>query len=292
MCPEEEWLSAFDRGIRRIICKHSKGRSAAGNESPEIHQHREILFVLRGESEFPLNHKMFKVKAGDVVLIDHWDPHRYLYPPTDRNMLYLWFYLFPTHLNLLIHRIDQEGNVSYAIKWVELATDLKLVIDRRWDEFGKLTPKNALANLDCFLKQPLTMLLDEFRFYLQVNALKNEKTLTNNDIASSIQHIIEANTGRGCSLAQLEKLTGFNRFYISHLFKNAYGISIGDYINRVRLVFFETAKNRGFSHKQIAFELGFSTSSALLLWYRKAKAKIRYRHLRGKAASEKQRFKR
>ncbi|MBQ6471685.1 MAG: AraC family transcriptional regulator [Victivallales bacterium] len=266
---KEEWFSAFRRGIRRIVCEHSNGSPKTKNAPPGIHQHREILFVLRGESEFPLNHKIFKIKAGDVILINRWISHRVGYPPSDRNMVYLWFYLFPTHLNLLVHQVDQDGNVSYAIKWVELATDLKLVVERRWDELDKLSPENALANLDCFMRQPLTMLLDELRFYLRTSALKEEKTLTGNAIVNSIQQIIEAKIGRDCSLAQLEKFTGFSRFYISHLFKSAYGISIGEYINRVRLVFFESAKKQGFSHKQIASELGFSTSSALLMWYRK-----------------------
>ena len=271
---EQEWFSAFDHGIRRIICNYSAGKPRTENTDPDLHQHREILFVLRGESEFPLNHKVFKIRAGDVVLIDRWVSHRFGYPASDRNMLYLWIFLFPTHLNLLVHQIDPSGKVSYAVKWVELATDLKLVIDRHWDEFDKLAPENALANLDSFLRQPLTMLLDEFRFYLQINDLKDEKKQTTNEIVNSIQHIIEAKKGRDCSLAQLEKFTGFSRFYISHLFRDAYGISIGQYINRVRMIYFESAKKQGLNHKQIAFELGFSSNSALLMWYRKAKEKI------------------
>ena len=131
-----------------------------------------------------------------------------------------------------------------------------------------------MTNLESFLKQPLTMLLDEFRFYLRMNDSKDVKKPTNNEIVASIQQIIEAKKGRDCSLAQLEKFTGFSRFYISHLFKNAYGISIGDYINRVRMIFFESAKKQGLSHKQIAFELGFSSNSALLMWYRKNKEKF------------------
>ena len=269
-----ECFSAFDRGIRRIICKYSEGKPLTEEVSPEIHQHREILFILRGESEFPLNNRSFEVKPGDVILIDRWTPHRYGYSPSDRNMLYLWFYLFPTHLNLRIHQFDQDGNKNEVIRWGELPTDSKFAIDRRWDELDKLDPEAALENLEIFLKQPLTMLLDEFRFYHRMNDSKDEKKPTNTEIAASIQQIIEAKKGRDCSLTQLEKFTGFNRFYISHLFKNAYGISIGDYINRVRMIFFESAKKQGFSHKQIAFELGFSSNSALLMWYRKNKEKF------------------
>lgn len=274
MILEHECFSAFNRGIRRIICQYSKGKTQTNNDSSRIHQHREILFVLHGESEFILDHKSFKVKAGDVILIDRWLSHQYGYSSSDKNMLYLWFFLFPTHLNLLVHRIDDKGNVSNVIRWIELPADLKLVIDRHWDEFDKLSPEEATTYLNSFFKQPLTMLLDEFRFYIQINNPEMEKKQTQNNIVNSIQHIIETRKGRNCSLAQLEKFTGFSRFYISHLFKSAYGISIGDYINRVRMIFFESAKKQGLNHKQIAFELGFSSSSALLLWYRKAKEKI------------------
>ena len=268
---EETSFSAFSRGIRRVFCKHSNGKNRTVSKSPEIHPHREILFILQGESEFPLNHKTFKVKAGDVVLIDRWISHRFMYPPSDRDMLYLWFFFFPTHLNLLVHRVDSNGIVSYAVKWAELPADLKLIVERRWDEFDKLSPDEALQNLDLFMKQPLEMLLDEFRFFLKRDTLKEQKTFRNNDIVHSIKHIIEAKTGRDCSLAQLEKMTGYSRYYISHLFKEACGMSIGKYIDRVRLLFYESAKQRGFSCKQIASDLGFSTSSALLMWYRKQK---------------------
>lgn len=268
---EETCFSAFSRGIRRLLCKHSNGSARTGNEPLEIHPHREILFVLQGSSEFPLGGKTFKIKAGDVVLIDHWISHRLKYPPSDRDMLYLWFFLFPTHLNLLIHRVDETGRLHSVVKWVELPADLKLVVDRRWDEFDKLSPEEALPNLDLFLKQPLEMLLGEFRLYLKRGTLKEQKTFRNSDVVSSIKHIIEAKTGRDCSLAQLEKMTGFSRFYISHLFKASCGISIGEYIDRVRLIFYETAKQRGLSYKQIASDLGFSTSSALRTWYRKQK---------------------
>lgn len=227
--------------------------------------------MLQGESEMPLNHKVFKVKAGDVVLIDHWISHRPKYLSSERDMLYLWFFLFPTHLNLQVHRIDGTGNVSSVIKWVQLPADLKLIVDRRWDEFDKLSPEEALPNLDLFLRQPLEMLLGEFRLYLKRGTLKEQKTFRNGDIVSSIKHIIEAKTGRDCSLAQLEKMTGFSRFYIAHLFKASCGVSIGGYIDRVRLIFYEMAKQRGFSYKQIASDLGFSTSSALRTWYRKQK---------------------
>ena len=68
---------------------------------------------------------------------------------------------------------------------------------------------------------------------------------------------------------RLEKFTGFNRFYISHAFREMNGITIRDYIDKIRMNFFESALKRGLNYKQIAFELGFSNSSSLLTWFRR-----------------------
>ena len=271
--PGNELLAAFDGGIKTIICKHSPGKPQPENRSPGIHQHREILFVLKGQSEFPLNHKLFTVKAGDVVLVDRWIAHCARYLPSDRNLVYLWFFLFPSRVMVLVHQVDAAGKVSYALKWVEIASALEPVISRRWDELNKLPPEKALENLELFLKEPLAMLLDELRFYLYMNRRKAEKIPRDRGIVNSIQRIIEAQNGRDCSLAQLEKFTGFNRFYISHLFKEAYHVSIGEYINRVRMKFYGSAREQGLNYKQIAFELGFKSTSSLSTWVRKNKAK-------------------
>ncbi|MBR6372986.1 MAG: helix-turn-helix domain-containing protein [Victivallales bacterium] len=262
-------LSAFDNGIEKIFCKHSPGKPQVGNAMPGIHQHREILFVLKGKCDFPLNRKLMPVKPGQVVLIDSWEAHCAKYSPADRNLLFLWFFLFNSRMIALVHEVNEIGKLSYATDVIELPFDLSMTVIRRWNELKQLTPDDIVANVERFMKVPLSMLLDEFRLHLYKEELQKGGHEDSHGFVTSIQRIIEAQNGRNCSLEQLEKYTGFNRFYISHAFKKANGMTIGEYIGRIRSNFFESARKQGLSHKQIAFELGFSNSSSLSTWFRR-----------------------
>ena len=265
--PNKLW--AFENGIEKIHCKHSPGKKHAVNALPGIHQHREILFVLQGKSEFPLNHKLIPVKPGHAVLIDSWIDHCANYSPSDRNLLFLWIFLFSSRPVAMVHQVDGVGNVIHITDSILLPFDLSMTINRRWDDLNRLPPDEAAANVDRFMKSPLTLLLDEFRLHFWKKELHEEKLEDNLSLVNSIQQIIEAKNGRDCSLEQLEKITGFNRFYIAHTFKNVNGLTIGDHINKIRMNFYESALKQGLSRKQIAFELGFSNSSSLSTWFRK-----------------------
>ena len=144
-----------------------------------------------------------------------------------------------------------------------------MTVNRRWDELNQLPPDEVAANVDRFMKGPLSSLLDEFRLYLWKKEQRSESHDDNLSLVRTIQRIIESKNGRGCSLAELEKITGFNRFYIAHVFKQANRITIGDYIDQIRMIFLESALKQGLSRKQIAFELGFSNSSSLSTWFRR-----------------------
>ena len=264
-----EILAAFDQGIKKIYCKHSPGKVQTETASPGIHQHREILFVLQGESEFPLNHKLMPVKPGQVVLIDRWDAHCARYVPSDRNLLFLWFFLFPSGLVAWVQHVDGIGNLSHVMKSIDLPFDLAMTVNRRWDELNQLPPDEILGKVDLFMKNLLSTLLDEIRMYLYKKDQYQQGRDGNLKFINSIQRIIEVNNGRDCSLDQLVKITGFSKFYISHTFKKVNGITIGAYIDKIRINFFESARKQGLSHKQIAFELGFSNSSALSTWHRR-----------------------
>ena len=262
-------FSVFDNGIEKIYCKHSPGKIQTEKTLPGIHQHREILFILQGECEFPLHHKLMSVKPGNVVMIDNWVAHCAQYSPSDRNLLCLWFFLLQSRLAAYVEQVDDVHNVTHATEMIELPFDLSMSVNRRWDELNQLPPDDIPANIDRFMKEPLTMLLDEFRLHLW----KKEQPAGGHDdnlsFVKSIQRIIEAKNGCDCSLEQLEKFTGFNRFYISHAFREMNGITIRDYIDKIRMNFFESALKRGLNYKQIAFELGFSNSSSLLTWFRR-----------------------
>ena len=74
---------------------------------------------------------------------------------------------------------------------------------------------------------------------------------------------------------ELEKRFNRDRSYLSRLFKKAYGITIGEFIDRNREQYTATALARGMTQKEIAAQLGFSSASAFWLWRKRRENKTR-----------------
>ena len=77
-----------------------------------------------------------------------------------------------------------------------------------------------------------------------------------------------------CSYRQLEQISGYNRFYQAHRFRDSEGCTIGEFINRVRIIYAADAFRHGMLQKEIAIELGFSSPSNFGNWFCKHKTAI------------------
>ena len=82
---------------------------------------------------------------------------------------------------------------------------------------------------------------------------------------------VETMRGRDCSLDQIARYAGYSRFRVAHLFKARMGMSIGGYINRIRLQYLDHARIQVLPSKQVAAELGFRSTTAFYNWRRKHK---------------------
>ena len=91
-------------------------------------------------------------------------------------------------------------------------------------------------------------------------------TRSNNEIIERVQNYIEINYGRNSSIAELEKFSGYNRYYLMRLFKAQTGFTILQYINQIRKRVAEDALKRNISQKEIAYQLGFFSPAAFWLW--------------------------
>lgn len=267
-------FDAFREGIRTIWCRHSPGAELAGQSVPPgIHAHREILLVLRGRCDFPLNHRMISPQAGDVVMIDEWIAHCAGYSANDRDLLHCWIQLRRDRISMWYAQLDFRGERTLWTPCAPLPGDLRMLLNRRWDAFSELPEAEALPQLDRFMRGPLAMLLDEIRLQFSRHADEEPRAAGDRRIVPVIQRIIEAENGRNCSLERLEKQIGYNRYYLAHLFKHATGLTVGEYIDQVRLNFTAAAEQCGMRRKEIAFGLGFSSPSAFARWLRGRKSR-------------------
>jgi AraC-like DNA-binding protein len=82
---------------------------------------------------------------------------------------------------------------------------------------------------------------------------------------------IEASRGRECNAGIMARESGYSKFHFLRLFREETGKSFREYVNHVRCTAYRELVNQGFSKKNIADELGFSSAAALSHWSRRQK---------------------
>lgn len=234
---------------------------------PPLHRHvqRELLFVIGGESRIVLCDRYFDLAPGSAVLIDSWVPHSMEYQPVKNTLQHLWFYFTGTELKVRHCTVDSDGKYVFTELIKRLPDHLLALFVSRWDEWKKNGVRSAVKE-DLYLENPMRCLLEEY----VIQHDPDEKPLTGlPDLIWAVKHYIETRNGKDCSLGQLENFFGYNKFHIAHKFSQVVGVPVGEYINQVRLTFAKDAIARGFRNKEIAFELGFSSSATFCKWFKK-----------------------
>lgn len=223
------------------------------------------MLVLEGENDFLMDGQGFHLKSGDMVLIDSWAPHSSGYRENDRDLLHLWFYFNGKEAHAALCRVVMNGRYEISHDTILPSSTVTLVLSR-WNELNKLREVTD-EELSLYMGSPVKCLTEDFLFL----ACQKNATPVQEDLASAVKIYIESRIACDCSLAQLEKIFGYSRFYIAHKFRDAYGLTPGAYISRVRMAFTEVALSKGLKQKEIAAELGFSSASAFWKWFRRNK---------------------
>ena len=90
------------------------------------------------------------------------------------------------------------------------------------------------------------------------------------DPIASLKEYIHAHLNEDLSLSRLSEVCHFHPVYMSRVFKEAEGVTVGDYINRVRL---EKAKELLTGSRltvlEISRQMGFATDNYFCRWFRR-----------------------
>lgn len=269
----DEIRTCLANGVSRIYTQYSavENPEKCGNTRVvnSRHQEREMLFVVSGSNYFRLNKGVYKTKPGDLFMIDSMVPHWYRYIPGDNDLIHLWIFLRKKYLEAACLKVE-NGLARIMFPRIYYPNDLNQLINRKWNlliESGK-TDEKFIFN---YMRNTINLILEESCLLLE------DKGSWKNSFISVIEMIkqhIEVQHGRNCSLKQFEQLTGYSRDYIVHGFKKMTGITIGDYINEVRIAYTAKALSIGIKQKEIAFELGFSTPANFWNWMQNHREEI------------------
>ena len=188
-----------------------------------------------------------KIKAGPGTMFVFWaDTEVKYYDSPDTPWDYTWFWL--------------AGKSSQRVLSLAGLTPDKLVYDIS-DCPNFITTIHSIS--ECFENRNFSLFYPMAAAWMIVDALMNELSDKNNlvrveGIAKASRIIIETTPLSGVSVDTLAEHFGVNRSTIFRLFKNAFGISPKEYIDKLR---FEKAcqllSNKNLKIKEIANSCGF-----------------------------------
>lgn len=253
------------KGIRLRSQREPDECVCASGGHQHKHPHREAMLVLEGENDFLMDGRGFHLKPGDAVLIDSWAPHSIGYRENDRDLLHIWFFFTGKDAHAALCRVIMNGRYEIS-HYTPLPSSTVTLVLSRWNELNKLAEVTD-ETMPLYLESPMRCLTEDFLF----SAYQKDAPSVQGDLASAVKLYIESRIGCDCSLAQLEKVFGYSRFYIAHKFRDAYGLTPGAYISKVRMAFTEVALIKGLKQKEIAEELGFSSAAAFWKWRRRTR---------------------
>ena len=263
MRSSEEMAEILSRGIRRLYAPAEAVAVLPSGVRVERHPFCEFFFTIAGECRYLLNGELLTLSPGTLCWINAWIPHQYGFWPTGEAWgEQLWFSVHGGRIHYGFFRSRGDGSFltgnSGGVLPEEYAPLFHQLTDA-WRKDGdssqmRLFFELVLREVACRLRSPVL-----------------SEGAGEAGIVSSVKSCIRNRNGANCSLAELERILGYSRSHLSHLFRTATGISIGEYINQVRLEYVERAVRHGMKQKEIASELGFASPAAFWLWRERRK---------------------
>lgn len=238
------------------------------------HEEIEIKRITEGNQKIVIGSKSMDTIAGDIVLINPYEPHsiKYQQENTVQEVIIFNIKYFQDKI------IDTESKSNFA-KLSEGTLKFKNIIrDPKVDEAFTMLSRElkhrssnymlTLISLSIYL---LCMLLET-----SVNNLEKASSTKEMDNLKKLQpaiHYINDNINKDINLDLLADACNISSNYFSRLFKKTFSVNVLQYVNEVRMrkaemLLLTTDKKI----KDIALETGFNYESYFTRWFKSQKS--------------------
>ena len=237
----------------------------------ESHHTREAVFCLEGETPCGLNDKIYLCRPGTFMFFDTKAPHGNCYMPGTRNIRHLWFWFAKKAIFVSSVTVDDKGKINSSQRAI-----LDQAVFCQWvsGEFENLEktampPEWKRQTLLGMMMLLFIKLLEVVRATLSPAAGMEEDLVDRQrcDIAMLVRHIAE-NSGRDISIDRLAHMANYSKYHFQRMFKKHTGLTVHEFVERTRLKKQAEMLAAHCRSKEIAAELGFSSSSAYANWQR------------------------
>jgi len=250
------------RGTAKLL---NVARSKYGGDwhsVPHTHKHMEIFYVIGGKGQFLICGEHYPVSANNLVIINPDVPH--------------------TELSINSQPLEY---IVLGIEGIELATVGKS--DAQFnilDHFESVDISGCLRNILRETEQKNPGYKDVCQAYMEILIIRlmrstslaataEPQAVSGNRQCAAARRYIELHFKEALTLDQIAEEVHVNKYYLSHTFKQEYGISPINYMIRLRI---DESKyllsETDLSLSQIAQLLGFSSLSYFSQVFRRTQA--------------------
>lgn len=228
-----------------------------GNYRREKHWHRsvEIFAVRKGELNFYIDFRKWKMKAGEFLIVNSNEVHSIdAFLPNETIVLQIPLKMFQNYY------MEQE--------FIWFTHDTRENDDHMMRMLGEMY--DCYSHRRCGYEMKVMSLFYEILYYLVSTyrlTEKNERKIKQNrkmERLSSVTSYMKENYSHSLSLQEVAETFDYSPNYLSRMFQKYAGITFKQYLQSIRLEYaIQDIQKGGFSLTEIALRNGFSGSKGL-----------------------------
>lgn len=232
---------------------------APGMRTPHFHDDYELYFLVKGNRKYFLANKICDLSPGDILLINHHEPHQAVHNsicPYERYLIHISL----KAMNAICKEYKELAEfVDTRFLKVDEDTFQRClsIINRLQEEFDR---RDELS--PAIIKNLVTQIL--LVLCRAENAPGHEAALTEkNDIRlqTSINYIVD-NYAEPITLEQCARIAYMSPSHFSRLFHRLTTLSFKEYLNKIRIEkACELLKKNNYSITDLSMQVGFNSSS-------------------------------
>lgn len=230
-----------------------------------VHEGFELFYLISGNITYKIEGQTMVLKNGDVLVINNRELHQPLFSTNDAYER-ITIHFSPEYINLFqTPRYDILRYFEKRKLGKHNQIDEELVINYSIDKIIQKIHEHIINNsseIDILVKISFVELLINLnRAYEHMKNCILDDSMYNNRLCTIID-FININLNKKLSLDLLSKKFNLSKYYLCHIFKNATGFTIIEYIQFKRITFAKELLKSGHSPKSCAISCGFEDYSA------------------------------
>ena len=244
-----------NKPFKEKLSKHKTGNNVLAH----WHQSLELIYLIDGQIDVITNYVRVHATPGELAVVNSSHIHELIFNK-------------PSSFYLIIVNIDFLKNFGIRIDEIE---------------FDRLVRSERIAALCCRIRETCTEKADGYELVAKADILalaaelfvnyskkrsefhEHEDTEKLNIVKAIIQYL-QLNYTKKLTLEEISDAVGYNKFYVSHVFKTIVGFTVMTYLNKLRVSYAkELMKNKKHTVGEACRACGFDNLSYFTRTYKK-----------------------